>query len=90
MNVSGMRKGNEQEQLIKILLEEACRQWYAFIDEHPDRTTGEGFGDFFFEVYEEKKDEYAAELREIRSEAETCGEIERCNDSGEPQDEPER
>ena len=69
MNAHEMCTGNEELQLIKILLEEACRQWCDFIEECPERLTGEGFGDFFLEIYFEKKDEYAKELREIRSEA---------------------
>lgn len=67
MDVNAMCQGNEQDQLIKMLLEEACRQWCAFIDECPDRLTGEGFGDFFFEIYQDKYEEYAKELREIRA-----------------------
>lgn len=95
MNANEMCKGDEQEQLIKILLEEACRQWCDFIDECPDRATGEGFGDFFFEIYAEKKDMYEKELREIRSGVKEqatglCDETKRYDGSGEKTDELER
>lgn len=33
-------------------LEEACRQWYAFILEDNDRMDGEGFANFYREVRE--------------------------------------
>lgn len=55
MNAHEMCTGNEELQLIKILLEEACRQWCDFIEECPERLTGEGFGDFFLEIYFKKR-----------------------------------
>ena len=40
------------------ILDEACRQWYAFIQEDPSRADGEGFGQFYEELsslkYEKK------------------------------------
>ena len=32
------------------ILDEACRQWYAFIQEDPSRADGEGFGQFYEEL----------------------------------------
>lgn len=36
--------------LEEALLEEACRQWYAFIQESPERSDGEGFAGFYREI----------------------------------------
>lgn len=55
-------KGNEmREKVFPVILEEACRQWCDFLDEAPERKDGEGFADFFFEVFEEKEQEYIYE-----------------------------
>lgn len=32
------------------ILEECCRQWCEFLDEAPERGTGEGFADFYHEL----------------------------------------
>lgn len=41
--------GNEKRiAIFNAILEEACRQWCDFIDEAPERKSGEGFADFFF------------------------------------------
>lgn len=32
------------------ILEECCRQWCDFLDEAPERGTGEGFADFYREL----------------------------------------
>lgn len=44
------------KEVFDYALEEACRQWCDFIDEAPERKTGEGFADFFREIVEQKKD----------------------------------
>lgn len=36
------------------ILEDAARQWYDFIDDAPERKTGEGFAQFFREIREQK------------------------------------
>lgn len=36
------------------ILEESCRQWCDFIDDAPERKTGEGFVQFFREIREQK------------------------------------
>lgn len=57
--------GNEKRiAIFDIVLEEACRQWCCFIDEAPDRKDGEGFADFFYEIFEDKEAEYMEELEE--------------------------
>lgn len=40
------------------MLDEACRQWCAFIDEAPERRDGERFTEFFNEICEQKYQEY--------------------------------
>ncbi len=40
------------------MLDEACRQWYAFIQEDPSRADGEGFGQFYEELCSLKYEEY--------------------------------
>ena len=54
--------------IFDMCLNEACRQWCCFIDEAPERKSGEGFADFFKEIYEEKSQEYRSELTENESE----------------------
>ena len=51
--------GNEKRiAIFNAILEEACRQWCDFIDEAPERKSGEGFADFFFDIFKEKESEY--------------------------------
>lgn len=55
-------KGNKmREKVFPDILEEACRQWCEFINDAPERKDGEGFADFFFEIFEEKEQEYIYE-----------------------------
>lgn len=49
-------------QIFDIFLEEACRQWYAFIEEDLDRADGEGFAGFFYEIFEMKENEMLEDL----------------------------
>ena len=46
-------------------IEEACRQWCCCIDEVPERKDGEGFSDFFYEIFEDKEKEYVQQVREL-------------------------
>ena len=48
-----------------IVLEEACRQWCDIIDEAPDRKDGEGFANFFYEIFADKEQEYLEGLAEL-------------------------
>lgn len=55
-------KGDEmREKVFPAILEEACRQWCAFIEDAPERKDGEGFAEFFYEVFEAKEQEYIYE-----------------------------
>ena len=68
-------KGNEmREKIFPVILEEACRQWCEFIDEAPERKNGEGFAEFFFEVFEEKEQQYIYEAYCKELEVEKTGE----------------
>lgn len=49
-------------QIFDIFLEEACRQWYAFIEEDLERADGEGFAGFFYEIFEMKENEMLEDL----------------------------
>lgn len=49
-------------QVFDEFLEEACRQWCDFIDDEPERATGEGFAGFFYEIFEMKEEEMLEEL----------------------------
>lgn len=40
------------------MLDEACRQWFAFITEDQSRADGIGFGEFYDELCEQKYKEY--------------------------------
>ncbi len=50
--------------IFDIVLEEACRQWCDIIDEAPERKDGEGFANFFYEVFADKEQEYLEGLAE--------------------------
>ena len=51
--------GDEKKlSIFDAILEEACRQWCACIDEAPERKDGEGFSDFFYEIFADKEQEY--------------------------------
>lgn len=42
-----------------------CRQWCDCIDDVPKRKDGEGFADFFYEIFEDKEDEYIEQIKEL-------------------------
>ena len=56
--IDGMLKGDDIKKHLALLLEEiledAARQWCDFIDDTPERKTGEGFAQFFREIREQK------------------------------------
>ncbi len=56
--------GNERRMAVfNSLLEEACRQWCDLLDDASERKDGEHFAEFFFEIFEEKENEYIEESR---------------------------
>lgn len=40
------------------MMDEACRQWYAFVEDDPGRADGEGFSTFYEQLCAEKYEEY--------------------------------
>lgn len=47
-----------RQTIFDVVLEEACRQWFDVIDDAPERKEGVGFANFFYEIFEQKEDEY--------------------------------
>lgn len=68
MNIQDISKSREKKAVFNMVLEEACRQWCNFIEdapESPERKDGEGFADFFYEVFEDKEKEYVEQIRDL-------------------------
>jgi len=59
MDIYDIAKSSQKKAVFEMILEEACRQWCSFIDDAPERKDGEGFADFFYEVFMDKEREYA-------------------------------
>ncbi|MBD5535944.1 MAG: hypothetical protein HDQ99_09870 [Lachnospiraceae bacterium] len=64
MTFDDIKASKIREKIFPMVLEEACRQWCAFIDDVPERADGEGFAEFFFEIFEAKELEYAEQIYE--------------------------
>ncbi|MCD8214407.1 MAG: hypothetical protein LUC97_01980 [Clostridiales bacterium] len=43
----------KSKEYISVILEEACRQWCDVIEEAPERKSGVGFANFFYEIANE-------------------------------------
>lgn len=65
MSIQDIVNDKAKQSIFPIVLEEACRQWCAFIDETPERKDGEGFSEFFFEIFSEKEEEYLEQERSV-------------------------
>ena len=65
MNIQDIAKSKEKKAVFNMVLEEACRQWCVFIDDAPERKDGEGFADFFYEIFEDKEKEYIQQVQEL-------------------------
>ena len=69
MDVSDILSDPANIQIFDTVLEESCRQWCDCIGDAPERASGKGFASFFYEVFEQKEQEYKAELKaDTRSE----------------------
>ena len=60
MTINDILNNEDRKKIFPIVLDEACRQWCVFMDD--ERKTGEGFTNFFFEVFEQKEDEYIGQM----------------------------
>lgn len=56
-----------REKIFPMVLEEACRQWCDGLSDAPERADGEGFAEFFYEIFQEKELEYAAQVYEMEA-----------------------
>lgn len=64
MDIQDIVKNKDRQMVFPVVLEEACRQWCDFFPEDPERMRGEGFANFFFEIFEQKEAEYILEAKE--------------------------
>lgn len=67
MTFDDIKTSEIREKIFPMVLEEACRQWCEFLADAPERATGEGFAEFFLEVFQEKELEYAAQIYEMQA-----------------------
>ena len=65
MDIQDIAKSREKKSVFDMVLEEACRQWCDCIDDVPERNDGEGFADFFYEIFEDKEKEYVQQVKEM-------------------------
>lgn len=65
MDIQDIARSRKKKAVFDIVLEEACRQWCCFIDDIPERKDGEGFADFFYEIFEDKEKEYLEQLLDL-------------------------
>lgn len=65
MDIRDIARSREKQAVFNMVLEEACRQWCSFIEEAPERNDGEGFANFFYEIFEDKEKEYLEQLLDL-------------------------
>lgn len=65
MDIQDIARSKEKKAVFNMVLEEACRQWCCFIDEAPERRNGEGFSEFFYEIFEDKEKDYLVQVLEL-------------------------
>lgn len=69
MSVNDILSDPARVKIFDTVLEESCRQWCGCINNAPERASGKGFASFFYEVFQQKEQEYKAELKaDTRSE----------------------
>lgn len=69
MTFNDIKTSEIREKIFPMVLEEACRQWCVFLDDVPERADGEGFAEFFYEIFQEKEQEYAKQVYELEAQA---------------------
>lgn len=62
MTFEDIKSSEIREKIFPMVLEEACRQWCDGLADAPERADGEGFAEFFYEIFQEKELEYAAQV----------------------------
>ena len=67
MTFNDIKTSEIREKIFPMVLEEACRQWCEFLADAPERADGEGFAEFFFEIFKDKELEYAAQIYEMEA-----------------------
>jgi len=67
MTFDDIKASEIREKIFPMVLEEACRQWCDCLADAPERADGEGFAEFFFEIFEEKELEYAKQVYEMEA-----------------------
>lgn len=48
----------KKQAIFPMVLEEACKQWCASLEDNPDHKNGQGFTDFFYQTFENHEQEY--------------------------------
>lgn len=64
MNLNDIMESTNRQKIFDNVLEEACRQWCAFIPERPERMGGDGFSHFFYEIFEQKEKEHIQQMQQ--------------------------
>lgn len=64
MTIKEIAESSARCSIFDMVIEEACRQWCDFIDEAPERKDGQGFANFFYEIFADKEQEYIEALIE--------------------------
>lgn len=67
MTFDDIKASEIREKIFPMVLEEACRQWCDGLADAPERADGEGFAYFFYEIFQEKELEYAAQVYEMEA-----------------------
>ena len=65
MTIQDISRSREKKAVFAMVLEEPCRQWCDGIDNSPERKDGEGFADFFYEIFEDKEKEYLEQILDL-------------------------
>lgn len=64
--IKDILRNKSRIEIFDRVLNEACRQWCDLMEEAPERKDGEGFSDFFYEIFAEKEDEYIRDAKRDR------------------------
>lgn len=61
-SIRNISENPEEQKLLEMVLEEAARQWCEGLADAPERADGEGFAEFFYEIFEQKEEAYREQL----------------------------